>query len=52
MERNTEGLELKLMSNVQLSSEYVEIAMKEVVEQEDFLKIHVNLGAGNVVGDG
>ena len=51
MERNTEGLVLKLMSNVQLSSECVELVTKEVIEQEDFLKFHENLVAGNEVGN-
>ena len=39
------------MSNAQLSSDCIELAMKEVVEQEDFLKFHENLATGNVVGN-
>ena len=46
-ERNKELLEPKLMSNAQLSSECADSTMKEVVEQEDFLKFHENLAAGN-----
>ena len=32
-----EGLVPKLMSNAQISTEYIELTKKEVVEQEDFL---------------
>ena len=47
MDRNTKGLVPKLMSNAQLSSECADSTMKEVVEQEDFLKFHQSLAAGN-----
>ena len=52
MEHNTEGLVPKLMSNVQLSSECVEPARKEVVEKEDFLKFYEHLATGNEFGNG
>ena len=52
MERDTKGLEPKLISNVQLSSECVEASMKEVAKQEDFPKFHENLAASNEVGNG
>ena len=40
------------MSNMEISSECVELSTKEVVEQEDFLKLRENLVARNVVENG
>ena len=52
MEPNTEGLVPKIMSNVQISSEYAESVIKEVVEQKYFFKFHEHFAAGNEVGSG
>ena len=49
MKRNKVGLEPKLMSNVQLSSECKESVRKEIEELKDFLKFYKNLATGNVV---
>ena len=52
LEHSAEGLVPELNSNVQLSSECVNLGIKKVLEQEDFFQFHKKLEAGNEVGNG
>ena len=49
IKNNKEGLVPKLLSNVNLSTDCIELTKQEVLEQEDFLNFHENLVAGNYV---
>ena len=49
MKNYKEGLVPKLLSNVNLSTDCIELTKKKVLEQEDFLKFHENLAARHYV---
>ena len=49
MKNNEEGLIPKRLSNVNLSTECIELTKQEVLEQEYFLKFHENLVVRNYI---
>ena len=52
LERNKEGLVPKLICNVQLSPECLELAKREASELNEFLQLHEKLESSNDVGSG